>query len=192
MSEQQQQQQPSGRSESPGRRASGGDVVLDERDRTTAGAGPDDGESADEAARAFADLEDRWRRALADLDNLRKRYARELSRERAVERDRVASAFLPVVDNLELAASHAASGAGSVLEGVRRIVEQATTVLAGLGYPRQDEVGVPFDPNRHEVVMVVDDPGVEPGTVVEVLRPGYGDGPAQLRPAAVAVSRQPG
>jgi molecular chaperone GrpE len=51
---------------------------------------------------------------------------------------------------------------------------------------------VPFDPNRHEVVTVVDDPGVEPGTVVEVLRPGYGDGPAQLRPAAVAVSRQPG
>ena len=88
--------------------------------------------------------------------------------------------------------SHAASDAGPVLDGVRRIVEQATTVLAGLGYPRQDEVGVPFDPNRHEVVAVVDDPDVEPGTVVAVLRPGYGDGPAQLRPAAVAVSRQPG
>jgi len=191
------QQQPSSRAESPGRRASDGDVVLDERDRAAAAAGPgvgvpDGGESADEAARAVADLEDRWRRALADLDNLRKRYARELSRERAIERDRVAAAFLPVVDNLELAASHAASGADSVLDGVRQIVEQATTVLAGLGYPRQDEVGVPFDPNRHEVVTVVDDPDVEPGTVVAVLRPGYGDGPAQLRPAAVAVSRRPG
>ena len=187
-----QQRQPSGRVESPDRTVTGGDVVLDERDRAAAAAGPGDGESADEAARAVTDLEDRWRRALADLDNLRKRYARELSRERAVERDRVAAAFLPVVDNLELAVSHATSDAGPVREGVRRIFEQATAVLAGLGYPRQDEVGVPFDPNRHEVVTVVDDPDVEPGTVVEVLRPGYGDGPAQLRPAAVAVSRQPG
>lgn len=186
------QQQPSDRADSPGRTAPSGDVVLDERDRVAAAAGSGEREVADEVTRAVTDLEDRWRRALADLDNLRKRYAREVSRERAVERDRVAAAFLPVVDNLELAAGHAAPGAGPVLEGVRRIVEQATAVLAGLGYPRQDEVGVPFDPNRHEVVTVVDDPGVEPGTVVAVLRPGYGDGPAQLRPAAVAVSRRPG
>lgn len=186
------EQQSSGRAEPPGRTATGGDVVLDERDRAATAAGSGEQEVADEVTRAVIDLEDRWRRALADLDNLRKRHARELSRERAAERDRVAAAFLPVVDNLELAMSHAASDAGPVLDGVRRIVEQATTVLAGLGYPRQDEVGVPFDPNRHEVVTVVDVPDVEPGTVVEVLRPGYGDGPAQLRPAAVAVSRQPG
>jgi molecular chaperone GrpE len=186
------EQQSSGRAEPPGSTATGGDVVVDERDRAAAAVGSGEREVADEVTRAVAELEDRWRRALADLDNLRKRYARELSRERAVERDRVAAAFLPVVDNLELAAGHAASGAGSVLDGLRQIVEQATSVLAGLGYPRQDEVGVPFDPNRHEVVTVVDDPDVEPGTVVAVLRPGYGDGPAQLRPAAVAVSRRPG
>src|SRR5689334_16501775 len=56
---------------------------------------------------AMEELEDRWRRALADLDNLRKRYARELPREREAERSRVAAAFLPVVDNLELALAHA-------------------------------------------------------------------------------------
>jgi molecular chaperone GrpE len=42
------------------------------------------------------------------------------------------------------------------------------------------------------VVTVVDDPDAAPGTVVHVLRPGYGDGEAQLRPAAVAVARQQG
>ncbi|CAM5397702.1 Protein GrpE [Streptomyces alboniger] len=53
------------------------------------------------------ELEDRWRRALADLDNLRKRHARELERERTLERSRTAAGFLPVLDNLELALTHA-------------------------------------------------------------------------------------
>src|SRR5882757_1186140 len=56
---------------------------------------------------AAAAVEERWRRALADLDNLRKRYARQLAVEQAVERARVAAAWLPVVDNLELALEHA-------------------------------------------------------------------------------------
>lgn len=47
-----------------------------------------------------------------------------------------------------------------------------------------------FDPERHEVVGVVEQPDSAPGTVVEVLRPGYGEGSRQLRPAAVVVSRR--
>ena len=68
--------------------------------------------AADEHAAAVRELEDRWRRALADLDNLRKRHARELERERMVERSRTAAAFLPVLDNLELALSHADADSG--------------------------------------------------------------------------------
>jgi molecular chaperone GrpE len=48
-------------------------------------------------------------------------------------------------------------------------------------------VGVPFDPTRHEVVNVVDDSEAEPGTVIRVLRPGYGTAERQLRPGAVTV-----
>ncbi|BBX02023.1 nucleotide exchange factor GrpE [Mycolicibacterium moriokaense] len=140
----------------------------------------------------LARLEDRWRRAAADLDNLRKRYARELDRERMTERSRVAGAWLPVVDNLERAISHADDQSDAVVEGVRNILEQALQVLEQLGYPRHGEAGVPFDPERHEVVGVVDQPDSPPGTVVEVLRPGYGDGSRQLRPAAVVVSRRGG
>lgn len=139
-----------------------------------------------------AELEDRWRRALADLDNLRKRHARELERVRAEERAKVTAAWLPVIDNLELALEHADADPGSVIDGVRAIHEQAVSLLAQLGYPRRDEVGVPFDPNRHEVVNVVETPDAEPGTVVRVLRPGYGDADDQLRPVAVTVSRKPG
>jgi molecular chaperone GrpE len=116
----------------------------------------------------LAKLEDRWRRAVADLDNLRKRYARELDRERTTERSRVAGAWLPVVDNLERAIAHTGDQSDAVVEGVRSIL----------------------DPDRHEVVGVVEQADSAPGTVVEVLRPGYGQGASQLRPAAVVVSRR--
>jgi molecular chaperone GrpE len=139
----------------------------------------------------LAKLEDRWRRAVADLDNVRKRYARELDRERQLERSRVAGVWLPVVDDLERALTFAdARSADAVVEGVQTTLNQAVQVLEKLGYPRDEQAGVPFDPHRHEVVGVVDQPDSPPGTVVEVLRPGYGAGSKQLRPAAVVVSRR--
>ncbi|USX53793.1 nucleotide exchange factor GrpE [Lentzea sp. HUAS12] len=133
-----------------------------------------------------AELEDRWLRSMAELDNTRKRHSRELERQRVSERARVASAWLPVLDNLELALEHASDDA--LAEGVRATLDQAVELLARLGYPRQDATGVPFDPAVHEVVTVLDDPDAPPNTVVRVLRPGYGD----LRPAAVAVARARG
>ncbi|MFF9159247.1 nucleotide exchange factor GrpE [Streptomyces longwoodensis] len=153
-----------------------------------AATGPAGGE--DEYATALKEVEDRWRRALADLDNLRKRHARELDRERALERARTAAAFLPVVDNLELALDHAGSGPGAIVEGIRAVRDQAVSVLERLGYERHAETGVPFDPARHEVVAVVQDPDAEPNTVAQVLRPGYGQGDRQLRPAAVTVAKR--
>jgi molecular chaperone GrpE len=136
------------------------------------------------------EAQDRWRRTAADLENTRKRAARELSQARDRERAAVASAFLPVLDNLELALAHAEADPTSIIDGVRAVLDQAVGVLARLGYDRRDESGVPFDPAAHEVVTVVDDADAEPGTVVRVLRPGYGDAERQLRPAAVAVARQ--
>ncbi|GAA1434465.1 nucleotide exchange factor GrpE [Streptomyces thermospinosisporus] len=144
----------------------------------------------EEHAAALREAEDRWRRALADLDNLRKRHARELEREAAAERARTAAAFLPVIDNLELALSHAAADPDAIIEGVRAVRDQAVHVLERLGYPRHAEEGVPFDPARHEVVGVVEDADADPNTVVQVLRPGYGEGERQLRPAAVTVAKR--
>ncbi|RYJ29861.1 heat shock protein GrpE [Streptomyces sp. L-9-10] len=144
----------------------------------------------DDVRKDLAEAQDAWRRALADLDNLRKRHARELEEVRETERARTAAEWLPVLDHLELALAHARADPSSVLKGVEAVRDQAVGVLARLGYPRQEESGVPFDPNRHEVVRVVDDPDTEPGTVVEVLRPGYGHDGRQLRPMAVAVSRR--
>lgn len=144
----------------------------------------------DEYAAALKEVEDRWRRALADLDNLRKRHTRELERERAAERARTAAVFLPVIDNLELALHHAGADPAAIVEGVRAVRDQAESTLERLGYERHAETGVPFDPSRHEVVGVVQDPHAEPNTVVHVLRPGYGKAERQLRPAAVTVAKR--
>ncbi len=135
------------------------------------------------------ELEDLWRRALADLDNLRKRFNREVQRERNGERARVAASWLPVLDNLELALGHAAADPATVMEGVRSVRDQAVNVLSGLGFARDEEVGQPFDPARHEAVTTVPGgAGVPPGTVLHVVRPGYGAGEHQLRPASVVVA----
>lgn len=141
----------------------------------------------------IAELEDRWLRAAADLDNLRKRVARDTERVRAEERDRVAGQWLPVLDNLELALAHettAEGDAAAVIDGVRAVRDQALGVLSHLGYTRHDETGVPFDPARHEAVATVGREDVPPGTVVEVMRPGYGDDRRQLRPAVVLVAKK--
>lgn len=135
----------------------------------------------------IADTEDQWRRAAADLDNLHKRVARDAARQRTEERARVAAEWLPVLDNLELALEHADSAPEGIVEGVRAVRDQARDVLARLGFPRQGEEGAPFDPARHEAVAAVPAPGTPAGTVLRVVRPGYGD-EHQLRPAAVVVS----
>ncbi|MGH3909569.1 MAG: nucleotide exchange factor GrpE, partial [Pseudonocardiaceae bacterium] len=144
--------------------------------------------TAESDAAMVAALEDRLRRALADLENLRKRHARELDRQRAGEANRVAAAWLPVLDNLDLALGYADADPASIIDGIQKVRDQALAVLASLGFPRHDEVGVPFDPARHEVVNVVEDAEAEPGTVVRVVRPGYGEAERQLRPGAVTVA----
>ncbi len=144
-----------------------------------------------ELEQQVAELNDRWRRALADLDNLRKRYERDSEQQRARERAQVAAAWLPVLDHLELALAHAEADPTSIIDGVRGIRDQALTVLAGLGFPRRDDVGATFDPARHEAVAATPAPYVPAGTVLEVLRPAYGEGERQLRPAAVVVAAAP-
>jgi molecular chaperone GrpE len=140
--------------------------------------------------RRLDELEDRWRRALADLDNYRKRTVREMERLRAGERAAVVSQWLPVVDNLDLALEHAGGDGEALVEGVRAVRDQAAAVLAALGFPRQDDLGRQFDPARHEAVGTEASDSVPPGTVIRVVRPGYGDDERLVRPAAVVVATQ--
>jgi molecular chaperone GrpE len=154
----------------------------------------------EEAARPVAEpppeespaaLRDRWLRTAAELDNQRKRYERLLGEVRLLERDRVMSVWLPIMDHLELALRHADADPKSIVAGVEAVQRQALAALEGLGYHRFAEVGEVFDPARHEAAQARETPDAEPGTIVEVMRPGYSSDDHLLRPAVVAVAKQP-
>ena len=117
---------------------------------------------------------------------------RQVADARADERARVAAAWLPVVDNLERALEHADADADAVIEGVRAVRDQAVGLLARARLPttRRDRSAVRPATAR----------GGQRGAATATrrrapccrcVRPGYGDGTAQLRPAAVVVAGGP-
>jgi molecular chaperone GrpE len=115
--------------------------------------------------------------------------SRESAQQREEERARVAAQWLPVLDNLELALQHARSDPSSIVTGVQAVLDQALGVLANLGYPRRADENEQFDPARHEAVAAVPDATAAPGTILQVVRPGYGSDDHPLRPAAVVVAK---
>src|SRR5258706_4613831 len=122
-------------------------------DQAPAGAAGDGAELADLRSR-LAGAEDLRLRALADLDNLRKRCAAQVSRAVADTQAAVASEWVPLVDNLDRALAHSQADPDAIIEGVRAVRDQAHAILARLGFPRREEAGVRFDPARHEAVAV--------------------------------------
>jgi molecular chaperone GrpE len=131
-------------------------------------------------------------RALADIDNLRKRYERRLADEANVERGRVTAKWLSVVDDLERALANASAQPETLAEGVRAVHEQALTVLEQLGFQRFEDIGRRFDPVRHEAVGAIQAAEGEPGSVLAAERAGYeGADEHVLRPARVIVARTP-
>jgi molecular chaperone GrpE len=170
-----------------------GDAALDDRSPEESADATPGGDAATPPEDTVAQLEDRLRRALADLDNLRKRYEREVARERLSTTMRVSQQWLPIVDDLERAIDHVQSSEDcgpELAEGVQVIRDRALSVLAQLGFPRFDATGERFDPARHEAVSVIDS-NAPPGTVVATTRTGYGRGEVVLRPAGVVVARAP-
>ncbi|HEY3670281.1 MAG TPA: nucleotide exchange factor GrpE [Acidimicrobiia bacterium] len=170
----------------PGTAEEGGPTSREGDDH--AGHGQGNGDRVAELEHLAEIFEDQARRAMADLDNSHKRHARDLEQARADERANVAKQFLPLVDHLELALGHADVKPSVIVEGVNHVLAEAIEVLRRLGFPRIDQVGEPFDPARHEAVGAIHVDDAEPGTVVNVVRPGYGEGNRQLRPASVVVS----
>ena len=148
-------------------------------------------ESVEELRARAAEAEDQRLRALADLDNLRKRCATQVSRAAAAAGTAVAAEWLPVVDNLDRALTHSQAEPEAIIDGVRAVRNQALAVLAKLGFARRDDTGEVFDPARHEAVATRPARDADAGTVVEVLRAGYGEGDHQLRPAQVVVAQEP-
>jgi molecular chaperone GrpE len=142
-------------------------------------------ESNDELAR----IEDRYRRALADLDNYRKRASREVERRTAEVRESTILDWLDVVDSVERAIQ--IEPQGPCREGLQAVMQQIDSVLQREGVTRAGALGEAFDPAHHDAVATRAGNGVAPHTVVEVPRSGFVLGDRVLRPAQVVVARAP-
>jgi molecular chaperone GrpE len=149
---------------------------------------------AADLARARAEAEsylDDLRRLQADFDNYRKRTLREQTARTASASQALVARLLPVLDNFELAVSAAEQSRDfdRMLKGVEMVLGALREVLEGEGLVKIEAEGKPFDPERHEAVIAVEQEGVEPGTIVDIVRAGYELGGKVLRPAMVKVAK---
>lgn len=155
---------------------------------------PSEGAAAElEALRREADEHrDLYLRAVAELDNFRKRTAREIEAARKFGAERLALAILPVRDSLEagLAATEKA-GQTALLEGQQATLRLLDEALRANGIQEIDPRGQPFDPNKHEALSVVS-ADAPPNTVVEVVQKGYELNERLLRAAKVLVAKGEG
>lgn len=150
---------------------SAGQSELDQRDLTA----------------ELARIEDLYRRALADLDNYRKRSSRELERRSAEVKESMLMDWLEAVDSVERAIQMEPEG--PCRDGLQAVMGQMDTVLQRQGAQRIGAPGEPFDPERHEAIAVRASDDAPDRTILEVQRSGFALGERVVRPAQVVVAR---
>ena len=179
--------------------ATGDEAVTERADESAEGAAAEEAEEIEDAiaadldkARAEAALYlDDLRRLQADFDNYRKRTLREQTARTASASQALVARLLPVLDNFELAVSAAEQSRDfdRMLKGVEMVLGALREVLEGEGLVKIEAEGKPFDPERHEAVIAVEQEDAEPGTILDIVRAGYELGGKVLRPAMVKVAK---
>ena len=160
---------------------------------------PDDPEqgSAEALVRENVDLRDKALRTLAEMENLRKRTAREVADARAYGITGFARDVLGIADNLQRALDAVPAETResadpmlkALIEGVELTERSLLNALEKNGVKKFDPSGEKFDPNFQQAMYEVPDASVPAGTVVQVVQAGYMIGERVLRPALVGVSK---
>lgn len=138
----------------------------------------------------LAKVREQMLRTAADYENFRKRTRRDIEDANRKGLERALLEVLPVADNLERALGVVESSADpkAIVDGVEMVLRSFSESLERLGVERVPGEGQPFDPNVHEAIQQVPSEDAAPGTVVNVLVPGYRLGSKLLRAAMVAVA----
>ena len=136
---------------------------------------------------------DRYTRAVADLENFRKRMLREKEELRQFAASGLMEDVIPVLDNLSLglAAAKQQTEVKGIVDGVALVADQFKTTLSRHGLKEISPAGQRFDPNFHECISHQPSGEVAEEHVMQVVRPGYALNGRLLRPAAVIVSSGP-
>jgi molecular chaperone GrpE len=132
---------------------------------------------------------DRYLRTAAELENVRKRSARDVENAHRFALERFSKELLAVRDSLEmgLAAADSAS-VESLLQGSEATLKILGVTMQQFGIDEVDPAGEPFDPEFHEAISMQPSDDVEPGSVVSVVQKGYSLNGRLLRPAMVIVA----
>lgn len=134
---------------------------------------------------------DLYLRSQADIENLKKRNSKERAELIKYANESLVKDLLPVMDNLEMAISHAHSNnsLSALREGVELTLKGLKDTLGKAGLEEIDARNRPFDPNYHHAVSEKEDESLEPGTVLEEMQKGYIFNKRLIRPAMVVVSK---
>ena len=156
---------------------------------------PEAGSPVDDLAAAQAKAQEHWNsymRAVAELDNYRKRTEREVDQARKFAIERFAQELLNVGDALEAGLRAGAATPGpALLEGAQATLKELNRAFDKAGIKVMDPAGQPFDPNWHEAMVAQESREVAPNTVLTVIQKGYSLNGRLLRPARVIVSKSP-
>ena len=131
-------------------------------------------------------------RTQAEMQNLRRRVERDVEKAHKYGMEKLIKELLPVVDNLERAISAIEDDSGNhsaVVEGVELTLKSFQGVLTHFKVEVVDPHGQPFDPELHQAMSMVENPDVEPNTVIEVFQKGYTLHGRLVRPAMVVVAK---
>lgn len=175
-----------------------GTLPADPPETVAVPAGPAAGSPVAEDPLAAAKREaavnyDRYLRAVADLENFRRRTTREKEELRQFATASLLQGILPVLDNLQLgvAAARQQTDTTTIVDGVAMVLEQFKAVLTHHGLREVNPVGQKFDPHRHESISHQPSPEVPEEHVLQVVRIGYTLHGRLLRPASVVLSSGP-
>jgi molecular chaperone GrpE len=130
-------------------------------------------------------------RAEAEMQNLQRRTARDVENAHKFGVEKFVQNMLPVVDSLEKAIESTGDNADAIAQGVRLCHKLMVDTLNKEGVEIIDPVGEPFDPNEHQAMSMVENPDMEPNSVLAVVQKGCKLNGRLVRPAMVMVSKAP-
>jgi molecular chaperone GrpE len=148
-------------------------------------------QALEEHKRLAADNLDKALRAQAELDNVRKRTARDIESAHKYALERFVMELLPIMDSMEMGitASAHVDDSANLKQGMELTLRMFIAALDKFGVKTIDPQGEKFNPERHEAVTLQQAEGVEPGMVISVMQKGYELNGRLVRPAMVVVSR---
>jgi molecular chaperone GrpE len=168
-------------------------VAEQEQEAPESGSEAADAEATIRKLQALADENwDKYLRAAAELENVRKRAMRDVEKAHKYALERFCTELLAVKDSLEMGVAAAdKADAQSLLEGKEATLKLLATTMERFGVVELNPEGEPFNPEEHEAMTMQPSADVEPGSVLTVFQKGYALNGRLLRPARVVVASDP-